>query len=257
MYIRIIVRRISNNYEVLLKENKKSAFTIAELILTTVIMAVVCVIAPMVILKRDVKPAVAKKFDFIVKCRNKCVYDAHTSTMIDTSGSSTNNYASLDYNKNSNEFYTIELIGGGGGGSQNNVGYPGESKTVYLPSLDENIGVTNSDNDKTDADREKYGGKLTGYYLMEVGAAGAKNASGSPSVLCVISKELGKAVSEGKKKADDISCSEDGILKIASAQGGITSNQGSSSIESSKPKIRYLSTHEGDAERYCGREIEV
>ena len=197
-----------------MNNDNKFAFTIAELILTTVIMAVVCVIAPVVILKRNVKPAVAKKFDFIAKCTTrKCIYDAHTATLIK---SNKKTETKLDYNKNSNEFYVIELLGGGAGGTQKSIGYPGESKIVYMPSLEGNKEITNSEN----TNKGKFEGILTGYYLMEVGRGGGNNRIGEDSKICIINEDEAK-----EDKISSISCDDANRIVIATAKGGIKSTE--------------------------------
>ena len=66
-------------------------------------MAIVCVVAPVIILKRDVKPQKAKKFKNIAECKTKCIYDAHTSTLTSLEGKGTKTETVLDYNKNTNE----------------------------------------------------------------------------------------------------------------------------------------------------------
>ncbi len=187
----------------------KNAFTIAELILTTIITAVICIILPITILKRDVKPSVAKKYDFIAKCTSKCIFDAHSATLSDSAGKQTK----LDYNKNSNEFYTIELVGGGAGGTQKSFGYPGESKTIFLPSLEDNQKITNAG--YTDAG--KYGGILTGCYLMEAGMGGQINNSGQMSRICVVNRLANRECEQAT------SC--DNRTIVAFAQGGIKSNE--------------------------------
>lgn len=190
------------------KNNNKSAFTIAELILTTVIMAIVCVVAPVIILKRDVKPQKAKKFNNIVECKTKCIYDAHTSTLTYLDEKGTKTESVLDYNKNTNEFYTIILVGGGAGGTSKSKGYPGETKTIMIPTLDENQDITNDSNDGT------YKGILTGYYLMEIGDGGEVNKNGKRTKFCTIK-------SEDTNNINTVNCEDDNI--IASAEGGIAS----------------------------------
>ncbi len=193
-----------------MKNDSKLAFTIAELVLTTIITAVICVILPVTILKRDVKPSVAKKYDFIAKCTSKCIFDAHSATLTD---SSNHKETKLDYNKNSNEFYTIELVGGGAGGTQKSFGYPGESKTIFLPSLEDNQKITNADY----KDTAKYGGILTGCYLMEVGMGGNINNSGQMSRICVVNRQANRECEAA------LTC--DGRKIVAFAQGGIRSSE--------------------------------
>ena len=197
----------------------KRGFTIAELILTTIIMAIICVIAPVIILKRNVKPAVAKKFEFIAQCdtSSNCIFDAATARL--KVGSNTSfNEARLDYNKNSNDFYVIELVGGGGGGSNISFGFPGETKTIFIPALTNNEPISGSN-----ADPDKFAGILTGYYLLDIGAGGAQGATGSSGAdtkFCVISKA--DAVS---KAASSLNCNNNGITTIATAKGGISSGE--------------------------------
>ena len=202
-----------------MKKNNKSAFTIAELILTTVIMAIVCVVAPVVILKREVKPKTVKKFENIAECKTKCIYDARTSTLTYTDGKSTKTESVLDYNKNTNEFYTIILVGGGAGATDkslivHSIGFPGETKTIMIPTLDENKDITGVSND------EKYSGKLTGYYLMEVGKGGSNGKNGKRTVFCTIPANMARNINSAK-------CDEaiKDVTIIDSAEGGITSNE--------------------------------
>lgn len=201
-------------------ENKnKSAFTIAELILTTVIMAIICVVAPIVVLKRDVKPQIAKKFDNIAECTSKCIFDSHNSTLILSDGKSEQKF---DYNKNTNEFYTIILVGGGAGGSERSIGYPGETKTILLPTLDENSDITGNNKNKS-----KYEGILTGYYLLQVGDGGKVGKNGNDTIFCAISIE-------SAKKINSASCFNKDSVIIASAKGGIISNEGYNITNSEK-----------------------
>ncbi len=202
------------------KNNNKSAFTIAELILTTVIMAIVCVVAPVIILKRDVKPQKAKKFDNIVECKTKCIYDAHTSTLTYLDGKGTKTETVLDYNKNTNEFYTIILVGGGAGATDKSsikfsIGFPGETKTIMIPTLDENKDITNDSNNKI------YEGILTGYYLMEVGKGGSNGKNGEKTVICTIPENMTRNINSAKCKEDR----DNKVVIIDSAEGGITSNE--------------------------------
>ena len=209
------------------KNNNKSAFTIAELILTTVIMAIVCVVAPVIILKRDVKPQKAKKFNNIVECKTKCIYDAHTSTLTYLDEKGTKTESVLDYNKNTNEFYTIILVGGGAGGTSKSKGYPGETKTIMIPTLDENQDITNDSN----LEEEKiYKGKLTGYYLMEIGDGGEADKNGKRTKFCTIE-------SEETNNINTVECKDDNI--IASAEGGIASAEdGTASNENEESNIK-------------------
>ena len=206
------------------KKNNKSAFTIAELILTTVIMAIVCVVAPVIILKRDVKPQKAKKFKNIAECKTKCIYDAHTSTLTYLDEKGTKTESVLDYNKNTNEFYTIILVGGGAGGTSKSKGYPGETKTIMIPTLDENQDITNDSNDKM------YEGILTGYYLMEIGDGGEADENGKRTKFCTIK-------SEDTNNINTVECKDDNI--IASAEGGIASAEdGTASNENEESNIK-------------------
>lgn len=232
--------------------NKKSAFTIAELVLTTVIMSVVCIIAPMAILKRDVKPPKKKKLEYIAKCTTKCLYDAHTGELVSIDS---NDRASLDYNKNSNEFYTIELVGGGGGGTRNSIGYPGESKAIYLPSLDENSGISDSTDDN------KYRGILTGYYLLETGSGGRSAtttaASGTDTKICVIGHDVATRIKNSPSNIEPISCV--GRTVIALAKGGITSGEKHeeqlevNETEDRFPSIRHERESNTDNKTYYGQ----
>ena len=215
------------------KNNNRSAFTIAELILTTVIMAIVCVVAPVIILKRDVKPKTAKKFKNIAECKTKkCIYDAHTSTLTYLEGKGTKTETVLDYNKNTNEFYTIILVGGGAGGTSKSKGYPGETKTIMIPTLDENKDITNEPNN---SEEEKYKGILTGYYLMETGEGGNKGENGKRTVLCTIPEKMTRNINSAKC---DESLDKD-IVIIDSAEGGIASAEdGTASNENEESNIK-------------------
>ncbi len=228
--------------------NKKSAFTIAELVLTTVIMSVVCIIAPMAILKRDVKPPVKKKLDYIVKCATKCIYDAHSGAILFPKQPSHLATASLDYNKNSNAFYEITLIGGGGGGTRNSIGYPGEEKTIYLPSLDENSGISG-----TTANADKFEGELTGYYLLEIGGSGVPKkgvgnqntyaTSGGDTKICTLTKDF---IDNIPDSLEGVTCDNIiGASLIAVAKGGITSNEKGVEQGSTEPntKEEYLESN--------------
>ena len=206
------------------KNNNKSAFTIAELILTTVIMAIVCVVAPVIVLKRDVKPQKAKKFKNIAECKTKCIYDAHTSTLtyLDEKGIKTESV--LDYNKNTNEFYTIILVGGGAGATDKSsikfsIGFPGETKTIMIPTLDENKDITNDSNKE---EEKIYEGILTGYYLMEVGKGGSNGKNGEKTVICTISEKMARNINSAKCKEG---LDDKEVVIIDSAEGGITSNE--------------------------------
>lgn len=205
-----------------MKKGNKSGFTIIELILTTIIMAVVCVIAPVIIVKRAAKPHKAGNYNNISECTGKkCIFDFATTTTISLDDEGKQKIStSYDYNKNSNEFYTIELIGGGGGGTNKSFGYPGEHKKIVLPSLGKNNVITN----QTITDGEgKYKGILTGFYLLEPGEGktGEEGSigSGKPSRICIITEE------EAKGDIKSLSCSNGNRIIIAEAKGGITSHE--------------------------------
>ena len=188
-----------------MNKNRFLGFTILELIITTLLMAVIMVIAPVVMLKRNVKPSKTTKLDNIAECTSKCVYMAKYNTLKTQNAK----IERFDYNKNSGGLYTIELVGGGGSGTANSVGYPGEFKKVNLLSLE---GNETNNYDITDG-----GGILTGYYLMEVGEGGNSGKSGSPSVICIISQ------SDAALPVNSLSCNNKTI--IAKAEGGITSSE--------------------------------
>ena len=196
-----------------MKRHKISGFTILELTITTVMMAIIMVIAPVIILKRSVKPKTASKVENIAECTTKCIFSAREVTLKTSSGEQ----AKYDYNKNSGEFYTIELIGGSGGATNSKPGCEGERKTIYLPSLQSNEKVKSSDKD----------GILTGYYLMEAGIAGSSGQSGYPTTICSISAQ------SAASPISSISCNGNAVAIIARVGGGITTNEEDNTCDSS------------------------
>lgn len=181
-----------------------------ELILTTLMMAVVLIVAPVLILKKSVKPKETKKTEYIAYCTDKCIFDVKHSTLRRLNGTTEEVY---DHIMQSDDLYTITLIGGGGGGSANSVGGGGEVKNVKMLSL-----LNNIDNTATSSSNN---GILTGYYLMEAGIGGDVSNSGTPAKFCVISEELAQ-----QANFSNLSCDTNGII-IAKAAGGISSNESS------------------------------
>lgn len=189
LFLDYAIFRISK--EAILKE--KQAFTIMELVITTIILAVVCIVAPLTFLKKDVKPKAKRVYKNLAVCADTagCYFDAATTTLYKSDGV-TEISQKTDYNKSSGEFYTIQLIGGGGGGTADNVGIAGEIKTFYLPKI-----TKNNDSDTTNL--------LTGIYFLKPGAGGAKNKNGAISQFCTA-----KANKTGGCKTE-----------IVSAKGGV------------------------------------
>ena len=177
-----------------------------ELTITTVMIAVILVIAPVVILKKAVKPKTnVNEHLYIALCEDKCIYAASNSILIDARGK----YEKYDYVRHSGETYEIHLVGGGGASSKYSPGGVGEFKTIKMHSLNSNI----SDSDLL------HSGILTGYYLLEAGKGGEEGKSGKPSRFCVITEDM------ANKKPDKISCDDSRATILAQAMGGITSNE--------------------------------
>ena len=189
-----------------------------ELTLTTVMMSVILIVAPVIILKKNTKPKTnVGEHLFIVNCEDNCIYNAKASVLTTVKNNAVKQEERYDYIRHSGRPYEIVLVGGGGAGTKNGCGGAGEKKTFKMFLLFGN---------KLNGVAGKYNGILTGYYLLEVGKGGVGGKSGKPSRICAITEEM------ANKSPDKISCLNEeggeisGATVLAEAMGGITSNEG-------------------------------
>lgn len=234
-----------------MKSNDRLAFTVLELIMTTVMVAIILVIVPIIVLKKSVKG----NRDFspssteLIRCEKKCIYNVKNETYEyykpgdidpDTNERTSEEIVTApvaNLNRKNNRYFILEIIGGGAGGSSSDFGRHGSrpqndaSREVQFLSLDAN----------DQASEHLYKGVLTGYYLMEVGEGGRSGENGGDSKFCSIPYSLVDEIHSASANGEDennkydkfnaLSCDDPRAVILAIGRGGISSNEQGSDIE--------------------------
>lgn len=213
-----------------MEKNYKSAFTVLELILTTVMMAVVLVITPIIVLKKSTKGIkISHDGQNLFFCTSKCLFSIQESNLIrmehnyDTQKDELSVTHIVNRHKNrDDEPYQITLFGGGGGGSNSSYGMHGhfENGSIFL-SLDKNSTYQA-------ADVSRMEGILTGYYLFEPGKGGEISQSGESSQVCSLSSDvINEFNSNGDREGsfNNLNCNMEGAKILIQAAGGLSSNE--------------------------------